>query len=287
MSTRTMWDALYPNKIPTGIDPTIVIASYIDNHNNPDSHAQAVARFPDHDHVTISSNGDPVAMILDVEPDAEEPTDRNGIIGWVNAKHAQGRIATIYANDSTWPTVLGYLNAAGTTAYRWQALWDGNAVVNAGTIGHQFTGSQAATPPGAYDQSVVDADWLSHVLTQVAPPAPPVPPAGGGTYTVVAGDTLSGIADRNGTTWQTLQALNHISNPNLIYPGQVIVLPHGGAPAPAPAPSHPTYTVQPGDSLIGIAAKYPDPAITWASIAAINGITNPNLIHPGQVLAIG
>ena len=39
-------------------------------------------------------------------------------------------------------------------------------------------------------------------------------------YTVRSGDTLSGIASRYGTTWQKLQAMNGISNPNIIYAGQ-------------------------------------------------------------------
>jgi LysM repeat protein len=41
-------------------------------------------------------------------------------------------------------------------------------------------------------------------------------------YAVRSGDTLSGIAMRYKTTWQKLQKLNGIKNPNLIYPGQVI-----------------------------------------------------------------
>lgn len=39
-------------------------------------------------------------------------------------------------------------------------------------------------------------------------------------YTVHSGDTLSGIASRYGTTWQDLQSMNGISNPDIIYPGQ-------------------------------------------------------------------
>ena len=42
------------------------------------------------------------------------------------------------------------------------------------------------------------------------------------TYTVRAGDNLSSIAARYGTTYQALAAKNGISNPNLIYPGQVL-----------------------------------------------------------------
>lgn len=42
------------------------------------------------------------------------------------------------------------------------------------------------------------------------------------TYVVKSGDTLSGIAAKFGTTYQDIAAKNGISNPNLIYPGQVL-----------------------------------------------------------------
>lgn len=44
------------------------------------------------------------------------------------------------------------------------------------------------------------------------------------TYTVQSGDTLSAIAAKCGTTWQALAAKNGLSNPNLIYPGQVLTI---------------------------------------------------------------
>lgn len=47
---------------------------------------------------------------------------------------------------------------------------------------------------------------------------------GSKTYTVKSGDTLSGIAARYGTTYQAIAAKNGISNPNLIYPGQVLTI---------------------------------------------------------------
>lgn len=43
-------------------------------------------------------------------------------------------------------------------------------------------------------------------------------------YTVVAGDTLSGIAAKYGTTYQKLAMDNSISNPNRIYVGQKITI---------------------------------------------------------------
>lgn len=42
------------------------------------------------------------------------------------------------------------------------------------------------------------------------------------TYTVKSGDTLSGIAQKYGTTYQKLAQINGISNPNLIHVGQQI-----------------------------------------------------------------
>ena len=47
----------------------------------------------------------------------------------------------------------------------------------------------------------------------------------GNTYTVVAGDTLYAIAQKFGTTIDVLCELNDIENPNLIYVGQVLILP--------------------------------------------------------------
>lgn len=109
-----------------------------------------------------------------------------------------------------------------------------------------------------------------------------------GTYTVQAGDTLSGIAAQFGTSYQNLANINHLSNPNQIYVGQTLVI-RGGAPAQPATPSNNnagngTYTVQAGDTLSGIAAKY---GTTYEAIASQNGISNPNEIYVGQTLQIG
>ena len=44
------------------------------------------------------------------------------------------------------------------------------------------------------------------------------------TYTVQKGDTLSGIAQKYGTTYQEIAQANGISNPNLIYAGQTLTI---------------------------------------------------------------
>ncbi len=103
------------------------------------------------------------------------------------------------------------------------------------------------------------------------------------SYTVKSGDTLSGIAARNGTTWQTLARLNGISNPNRIYPGQQLKLPGGGNAGGAGSTGATSYTVRNGDTLSGIASRH---GTSVGAIAQANGIRNPNLIYPGQRLTI-
>jgi LysM repeat protein len=44
-----------------------------------------------------------------------------------------------------------------------------------------------------------------------------------------------------------------------------------------------TYTVQSGDTMSAIAARF---GTTVKKLSALNGIEDPSLIHPGQVLKI-
>jgi len=58
-------------------------------------------------------------------------------------------------------------------------------------------------------------------------------------YVVQAGDTLAAIAQRFGTTVQALVRANNISDPNLIFVGQVLTIPVDGAPPTPPTPPTP------------------------------------------------
>lgn len=111
------------------------------------------------------------------------------------------------------------------------------------------------------------------------PSGDPAPAPAAGTYTIVAGDTVSGLAQRWGTTVAAIVAANHLADPNRIYVGQTLIIPAGGAPAPAPR----TYTVVSGDTLSGIGGKV---GVSWPAIASANGIGAPYTIYPGQVLVI-
>ena len=100
----------------------------------------------------------------------------------------------------------------------------------------------------------------------------------GTVYTVVEGDTLSGIASRYGTTYQKLAEYNGIADPNKIYPGQQIKIPGSNQSSSAVY-----YTVVTGDNLTKIANRY---GTTVNQLVSWNNIANANLIYPGQKLSL-
>jgi len=104
-------------------------------------------------------------------------------------------------------------------------------------------------------------------------------------YTVQRGNTLSEIARRYGTTVQEIASINNITNPNLIFPGQVLrILTNSTVNgSETRATGSITYTVERGNTLSQIARAYD---VTVNSIVEINDIQNPNLIFPGEKLRI-
>jgi LysM repeat protein len=70
------------------------------------------------------------------------------------------------------------------------------------------------------------------VNSATAPAAPAAHPSTGTSYTIVAGDTLSAIAGRFGTTTAAIMAANGMGSSTIIYSGRTLVIPAGsGAPA--------------------------------------------------------
>ena len=85
--------------------------------------------------------------------------------------------------------------------------------------------TSAAEKPGSAEQPAPPA--------QSAPPAAPTPaPPQNGSYVIVSGDTVSGIASRFGITTQALLDANGLSWSSVIYGGQTLVIPGVTTPAP-------------------------------------------------------
>ena len=102
-------------------------------------------------------------------------------------------------------------------------------------------------------------------------------------YTVRKGDNLYNIARRFGTTINSIVQLNNIQNPNLIFPGERLLIRRNLRPNDTHALGSTFYMVGRGDNLTYIARRY---HTTVADIVRLNQIRNPNLIFPGQILRI-
>lgn len=126
---------------------------------------------------------------------------------------------------------------------------------------------------GRYIRGFGVPDYASKATAETPAPAEP---AGGDTYIVKQGDTLSSIAAKYGMTYQKLASHNGIANPNIINVGQKITIPSSGVR---------TYTVKSGDSLWAIADKQLGDGSRYNEIKTINGMTT-NTIYAGNVLKL-
>lgn len=120
----------------------------------------------------------------------------------------------------------------------------------------------------------------------------------GKTHTVAKGETLWSISEEvygSGYNWVDLYKSNNLKNEK-IEVGQKIEIPDVTAKqqtvaqneftktAEQASPS--TYTVVHGDTLWTVAVKNYGDGYKWSLIAKANKLTNPNVIHAGNVLTL-
>jgi LysM repeat protein len=117
------------------------------------------------------------------------------------------------------------------------------------------------------------------------PPADVTPAT---TYSVVAGDNLTKIAKRHGTTVAELEKANKLTGSSKIRVGQKLLIP-GKAPASVSAAgaaigagAAPSYTVKAGDTLAGIARHA---GTTTAELKRVNNLRS-DYMFVGQVLKV-
>ena len=104
------------------------------------------------------------------------------------------------------------------------------------------------------------------------------------TYVVVKGDTLAGIARKQGTTQKALAELNRLPNVNMVRIGQQLRIPGTAAPASAtPVATSILHKVAAGENLSRIAARY---GTRVSGLVKLNKLTDPDHLRLGQVLTI-
>lgn len=119
-------------------------------------------------------------------------------------------------------------------------------------------------------------------------------------HRVSRGETLSGIAAQYRVSLAALVRINGLNNRNFIRAGQLLTLPtgatasqapvlaagsppSGAAAASAPQAAGGEYTVRRGDSIDRIARAF---GVDATALSRLNGVSNSNLIFPGQALRI-
>lgn len=101
-------------------------------------------------------------------------------------------------------------------------------------------------------------------------------------YQVKFGDNLYRISLLYNVSQAAIMAANGMANPDLVYAGQTLCIP--GTTPPPPRPSCGTYyTIQWGDTLASIAARYGVPA---QAIMQVNNILNPNYLYAGMIMYV-
>ena len=169
-------------------------------------------------------------------------------------------------------------------------LWmAGSARAATVTVGPGDTLSAIAARNGTSVAALAGANGISdpdHVVAgrRLVLPGPGGASASGGSYRIRPGDSLSSIAARHGVGAAALAAANHITNPNMIVAGRLLVVPGGGtASVSGGTPAGGSYRVRPGDTLGGIAARH---GTSVRALAALNGIHDPGVIVVGRMLRV-
>ena len=114
------------------------------------------------------------------------------------------------------------------------------------------------------------------------------------TYKVQTGDNLWKIAEKyysSGYNWVDIAKENDLVNANRLLVDQELVLPKVVVRQPVEKVaeqliSSEEYTVAKGDNLWNIAVRAYQDGYQWVKIASENNLSNPDLIHPGNVLSI-
>ena len=210
-----------------------------------------------------------------------------GVVFLNTVKELSGKDPVVYSNTYTARTIF---SGEVTNYPLWVAQYEVNYPTENGNwnnwVGWQYTSRGIVNGINVY----VDRDqYTKDIFLSDNSPVPDNDPPSSNisqncTTTIVIqyGDTLSELAIKYNTTVARLVELNNISNPNLIYAGNALVVPITGENGSSNGDTN-IYIVRYGDTLWGIARRF---NTTVNALVTANNIQNRNLIYVGQRIII-
>jgi hypothetical protein len=157
----TMYDAVAPSSIPSGVPAPTYVAGYIDGAWR--SYAGITARFPNAIPVSITVSGTQLAQVADCENGDLTPV---GAANWAKAKLVAGVVPTVYCSEAAWPSVKNACAGVGPIDW-WIAGYPGSVgeALYPGSVAHQWIDR------GTYDESVVLDGWKPGRAVAAPPPS--------------------------------------------------------------------------------------------------------------------
>lgn len=226
------------------------------------------------------------------------------LVGSIAAMTLTGPAEPAIAAPTTKPKgVAGTLRhavQAANTALRVTSAALSRTSATAPTTYRVVAGDSISSIAGRYGLSTASVlalnglDWSTLIfpgqvlrLTASGPIAPVAPATDDAVrYTIVAGDTMSAVADRYGVSTESLLSANGLGWDSIIYPGQTIAIPDASAlntELVSSTRALSSYQVVTGDTVSAIADRL---GLTTQSILDANGLSWDSVIHPGNVLTI-
>lgn len=207
--------------------------------------------------ISLAPNGRDITMSGYVNGNSQKPKSETPAVEQGKQIHQDTHNYTVKPNDSWW----GIANRYGMEM---NAL----AQLNGKTINDVIHPGQVIR--------VADKGEGQSVSSKVNT-TPAQPSNNTQYYTVQPNDTLSGIATKFGTTYQSIAFLNRIDNPNWIYPGQRLKINR----ATQNNSSNRVHYVRYGETLSGLSYSL---GVNYQTLLSKNNIANPNFIRVGQAI---
>lgn len=229
---------------------------------------------------TVARSATTAARARQHAPARSSRGPRRTTVRWASfAAFVVAALAIVVVVDAQWSSPARAPGFSPTATFAPSPTVSGRS----GAVSSGIAPTAASTPTVAAAAKPTAAPSPTPQPTSTPTPTTTPAPSGSAEYTVVSGDTLSGIASRFGTNAAWIATANSLSSTETIAAGQRLFIPGPDGRLPDSSPWLAVHEVVAGDTLSGIGDSY---GVSSASIASANALGNGSHIESGWVLLI-